>query len=104
LDSKTGIKLTTALYYTPSGTSIQAKGIIPDITVDEVKIPKEIGTKKDLIGVSEADLNKHILNKNNPEVAVETKVSSIPTEDLLHEDYQLYSALTVLEGMALANR
>lgn len=104
LDSKTGIKLTTALYYTPSGTSIQAKGIVPDITVEEVKIPKDIGAKKDLIGVSEADLNKHIVNKNNSEATVETKVSSVPTEDLLHEDYQLYSALTVLEGMALANR
>lgn len=40
LDNKTGIKLTTALYYTPSGTSIQATGIIPDIVVNEVEIQK----------------------------------------------------------------
>ena len=45
LDGKTGIKLTTALYYTPSGTSIQAKGIIPDIVVEELDVPKNASKK-----------------------------------------------------------
>lgn len=101
LDGKTGIKLTTALYYTPSGVSIQAKGIVPDIVVEEMTVPKT-ASKKDVTGFSEADLSGHILNKNNTEnsgAKAETK-----SEDLLHEDYQLYAALTVLEGMALANR
>ncbi len=102
LDGKTGIKLTTALYYTPSGVSIQAKGIVPDIVVDEVEIPKAAGKKTDATGFSEADLSGHILNKNTPENA--GAKAAVPTEDLLHEDYQLYAALTVLEGMALANR
>ncbi|MDI1352450.1 MAG: S41 family peptidase [bacterium] len=102
LDSKTGIKLTTALYYTPSGTSIQATGIIPDIVVEEMDVPKTTTGKKDVTGYSEADLSGHLINKNNPETtATKTKAQS---EDLIHDDYQLYAALTVLEGMALANR
>lgn len=103
LDNKTGIKLTTALYYTPSGTSIQAKGIIPDIIVEELNVPKDAGKKTDLTGFSEAELSGHLINKNNPESAI-VKKSNVKTEDLIHEDYQLYAALTVLEGMALANR
>lgn len=102
LDSKTGIKLTTALYYTPSGTSIQAKGIIPDIIVNELEIPKDgAAKKKDTTGFSEADLSGHLLNKNNTEQTANKNAKAQP-EDLLHNDYQLYAALTVLEGMALA--
>lgn len=101
LDGKTGIKLTTALYYTPSGVSIQAKGIVPDIVVEEIDVPKTASKKSDVTGYSEADLSGHILNKNNEN---STNKSVVQTEDLLHEDYQLYAAMTVLEGMALANR
>ncbi|WP_298622683.1 S41 family peptidase [uncultured Legionella sp.] len=102
LDGKTGIKLTTALYYTPSGTSIQAKGIIPDIVVEEMDVPKNSVKKSDVTGFSEADLSGHLINKNNPE---DNKAKSeAKADDLIHEDYQLYAALTVLEGMALANR
>lgn len=101
LDNKTGIKLTTALYYTPSGTSIQAMGINPDILVEDVSIPKGTGKKEDLAGYSEADLSGHLINKSNPELTPKSKIS---TSDLIHDDYQLYAALTVLEGMALAKR
>ena len=100
LDNKTGIKLTTALYYTPSGTSIQAKGIAPDIIVEELEVPK--AAKADVIGFSEADLSGHLINKKNPENVI-AKQETKPL-DLIHEDYQLYAALTVLEGMALAKR
>lgn len=103
LDNKTGIKLTTALYYTPSGTSIQAKGIVPDIVVNELEIPKDAAAKnKDKTGFSEADLSGHLINKNNAE-KIAAKNTDKP-EDLLHNDYQLYAALTVLEGMALNNK
>lgn len=67
LDGKTGIKLTTALYYTPSGVSIQAKGIIPDIIVEEVDVPKNAVKKDTLAGFTEADLNGHLINKDNSE-------------------------------------
>ena len=103
LDNKTGIKLTTALYYTPSGTSIQAKGIVPDIVVEELDVPKDANKKTDLTGFSEAELSGHLINKSNPENTT-AKKSTITSGDLIHEDYQLYAALTVLEGMALANR
>ncbi len=102
LDGKTGIKLTTALYYTPSGTSIQAKGIIPDIVVEEMDVPKNSIKKSDVTGFSEADLSGHLINKNNPEDTNAKNEAKV--DDLIHEDYQLYAALTVLEGMALANR
>ena len=102
LDGKTGIKLTTALYYTPSGTSIQAKGIIPDIVVEEMDVPKNSIKKSDATGFSEADLSGHLINKNNPEDT--NAKNEAKADDLIHEDYQLYAALTVLEGMALANR
>ncbi len=100
LDGKTGIKLTTALYYTPSGTSIQAKGIVPDIVVEEMDVPKTSQKKTDLTGFSEADLSGHLINKNNTEN--KTAKNQMDTSDLIHQDYQLYAALTVLEGMALA--
>lgn len=99
LDTKTGIKLTTALYYTPAGTSIQAKGILPDIVVEEMDVPKNAIKKGDVTGYSEADLSGHLINKN-----AENKAAKNGTGigDLIHEDYQLYAALTVLEGMSLA--
>lgn len=100
LDGKTGIKLTTALYYTPSGISIQAKGIVPDIIVEEMDVPKTAQKKSDLTGFSEADLSGHIINKNNAEN--KAAKNELDTTNLIHEDYQLYAALTVLEGMALA--
>lgn len=100
LDEKTGIKLTTALYYTPSGTSIQAKGIIPDIVVHELEIPK-VTQHNEATGFSEADLSGHIVNKNNVSNISANNLKGKP-EDLLHNDYQLYTALTVLEGMSLA--
>jgi carboxyl-terminal processing protease len=102
LDAKTGIKLTTALYYTPSGVSIQAKGIVPDIVVEEVEVPKNTAKTADNIGFSEADLSGHIVNKNNADN--KNGKNQFNASDLMHDDYQLYAALTVLEGMALANR
>ena len=58
LGPDTGIKITTARYYTPSGRSIQAKGIVPDIMVDE----SEDGNLFAALRVREADLDKHLGN------------------------------------------
>ncbi|MDP3560127.1 MAG: S41 family peptidase [Legionellaceae bacterium] len=100
LDDKTAIKLTTALYYTPSGISIQAKGITPDIYVDEMTIPNSVLTKTNIDDFSEASLQGHIANKT------ESKAEKTSDKDqaLLHEDYQLYAALTILKGLAVAHR
>ena len=56
LGPDTGLKLTTARYYTPSGKSIQAKGIVPDVMVDET----EEGNVFSLLRTREADLDKHL--------------------------------------------
>src|SRR4051812_32215066 len=56
LGDGTAIKLTTARYYTPSGRSIQAKGIVPDIALED-------GAKDALLKMREADLSKHLLNQ-----------------------------------------
>ncbi|OGV28396.1 MAG: peptidase S41 [Legionellales bacterium RIFCSPHIGHO2_12_FULL_37_14] len=102
VDDKRAIKLTTALYYTPSGVSIQAKGITPDIVIEEMKIPKD--TNNDALEFSEASLNGHLANKadlKKTKGAIATK--KVEDEDaLMHEDYQLYSALTILRGIAVA--
>lgn len=103
LDNKRGIKLTTALYYTPSGSSIQAKGIEPDIVVEELVMPKEKSAAKIIPHFSEASLKGHITT-NNPDAEKSKSKSDKTEEDLLHEDYQLYTALSILKGMAIAQR
>lgn len=103
LGSKRGIKLTTALYFTPSGTSIQAKGITPDIVVEEVSVPDKDKGKGSFSGFAEADLSGHIPNKNDATTAV-TKQAAKEDQNLIHEDYQLYAALTILQGLAVAQR
>ena len=104
LDDKRGIKLTTALYFTPSGTSIQAKGITPDIVIEEVSIPKTNGTTDDTLGISESSLSGHIANSQIDPKKPEEKTVDKGNQALLHEDYQLYAALTILEGLAVAQR
>lgn len=101
LDDKRAIKLTTALYYTPAGVSIQAKGIMPDIVVEEISIPQAKEGKEEYMDFNEADLTGHILNGENKEI---DKKSQDEDNVLLHEDYQLYTALTILKGLAVANR
>ncbi len=57
LGNSTAIKLTTARYYTPNGRSIQAKGIVPDIVLDDGSAGKDPALK-----LREADLDKHLIN------------------------------------------
>jgi carboxyl-terminal processing protease len=64
LGPDTGLKLTTARYYTPSGKSIQARGIVPDVLVDE----SEEGNLFSLLRTREADLEKHLGSGQGPEV------------------------------------
>ena len=69
LGPDTGLKITTARYYTPSGRSIQAKGIVPDIWIDETAE----GSPFAVLRMREADLDKHLNSgqgeeKPNPEL------------------------------------
>lgn len=101
LDAERGIKLTTALYYTPNGTSIQAEGITPDIAVEEVKIsgPNPDNDPLEKIKFTEASLKEHIITKN-----VAKKVENLVADEkrLMREDYQKYTALTILKGLSLS--
>ena len=100
IDDKSAIKLTTALYYTPLGRSIQAKGITPDVVVSDVEIPQaKIGQQ--LFGpIYENELDNHIAN------GAEQKTESLQEEDelsLLRKDFQLYQALMIIKSAAIKN-
>ena len=93
------VKLTTALYYTPNGRSIQAQGIEPDIEVERVKVTVvEPG-----VGLSEAGLSRHLENGNgNGDLKAEERHGS--SAELHNEDSQLYEALNILKGLNLFSR
>lgn len=87
------IKLTTALYYTPNGRSIQAVGIIPDIFVGRGQVTSIADSPT---AYRESDLNGHLANGNgSPEI-----VASPPQPiDVLINDYQLNEAVNILKGL-----
>jgi carboxyl-terminal processing protease len=64
LGPDTGLKITTSRYYTPNGKSIQAKGILPDVMVDET----EEGSPYAVLRTREADLEKHLTSGQGEEV------------------------------------
>ncbi len=97
LGNDTAIKLTTARYYTPSGRSIQAEGIEPDIALDDLKVSenKQQGTAP----IKEADLEGHLINNDDTKQA-KHKDDKKERLNLAEKDYALYEALNVLKGMA----
>jgi carboxyl-terminal processing protease len=92
------IRLTTARYYTPSGNSIQAKGITPDIEVEQV-LPPEMRTKAPQRVPSEATLPRHL--KNDGKDAKESTGSSSYVPREADQDTQLQYALKMLRGEPL---
>ncbi len=101
LSNGTALKLTTARYYTPSGRSIQAEGIDPDIRLEPVRVS---AVETPFKPVKEADLSRHLENgngngkkkpKNGAKAKDEEKIS------LARKDYQLYEALNLLKGLAI---
>jgi carboxyl-terminal processing protease len=108
LTADTAVKLTTARYYTPNGRSIQAKGITPDVAVDE----NADGDGLNALRTREADLDKHLVNDKEAEgakgkrdeleeqlriVALEKKRK--PLEYGSGDDFQLQQALNHLKGL-----
>jgi len=102
LGNDTAIKLTTARYYTPSGRSIQAEGIEPDIVLDNLKISenKQPGTSP----LKEADLEGHLLNDKDNGKKHAQKDDKKERVDLATQDYALYEALNVLKGMSFLSK
>jgi len=98
LGNNTAIKLTTARYYTPSGRSIQAKGIEPDIEIQNLKLAEK---GEEQIGqVKEADLTGHLQNGDEEEEA-DGAGDKNKEKSLANEDYALYEALNLLKGLTL---
>ena len=102
IDNTTAIKLTTALYHTPSGRTIQAKGITPNIFVPELTINAEQSTS---LGLDEADFDNHIQgNSTNLAAAKLEKIKHKKELALAKTDYQLYQALMTLKGIHAINK
>lgn len=95
LDDTHAVKLTTARYYTPNGTSIQAAGILPDIELADLKLTVRDSSPSLLRG--ERDLPNHLKGELEGEKRSERDGAS----DGLLDDYALNEALIVLKGMAL---
>ncbi|WP_226459481.1 S41 family peptidase [Quatrionicoccus australiensis] len=120
LPGNTAIKLTTARYYTPDGRSIQAKGIVPDIVVEET------ANGSSGMQIREADLDRHLINDKEKEAAKEAakqeskaqpaKTSSKSGKDKKDEndeeppvrmeyasksDYQFQQAVNLLKGLQI---
>ncbi len=99
VQKNSAMRLTTARYYTPSGKSIQAKGIVPDIIVKQAKIEelepfsnrKESDLKGHLENPTEGNANLEKIKKENSNTEVENKKI----------DYQLNRAIDLLEGISL---
>ena len=90
-----GIRLTTARYYTPSGESIQGKGIEPDIVVEQGSF--ETNEYKRF---SESDL-KGSLDKENNESEENTDEEITPQEERLAKDFQLARAVDLIKGLSI---
>lgn len=115
LGNGSAIKLTTARYFTPGGRSIQAKGIVPDIVVEDPANRSDDG-----FGVREADLERHLANpqggaedkspveeksdrapkpEKDKDKTLEKKPPIEPGEIVSKNDYQLNQALNLLKGL-----
>ncbi len=106
LTKSTAIKLTTARYYTPSGRSIQAEGIVPDITLANVRLEKK--ESKPFSQVKEAELKGHLKHKKSSTSKSDKKRTkknkkSSDKEDQKADskkiDYALHEALNLLKGL-----
>jgi len=114
------VKLTTARYYTPSGRSIQAEGIEPDVKLARVKL--ETLDKAKFESIHEADLSRHLTNGNagkakpqkelkelkDPEedkaVDKDNVEAAAKEEDKTLQDYPLNEALNLLKGIAILKK
>lgn len=104
MNNSAALKLTTARYFTPSGRSIQAEGIEPDIIIEKLKLAARASAAT---AVKEANLDRHLENANGDEDGEQDDGSNSADEKpadelpLAQRDYELYEALSMLKGMQL---
>lgn len=102
LDDKHAIKLTTALYHTPSGRTIQNKGIIPDVAVEDLKVEQDKIDTAALAPIREFELKGHLPGKDSSATALpDDKGDSI---NLAQSDFQLYQAVKILKTMSMLEK
>lgn len=89
-----GLKLTTALYYTPNGRSIQAMGIEPDVRVVRGRLEVTESSRQ----LREADLEGHLRSRSEPRAMTQEM------SERLREDYQLGEALNLLKALNVLER
>ena len=102
LKENAALKLTTARYYTPSGRSIQAEGIVPDIELEHLQV-----AAKDNNGfkpLKEADLSGHLENKKDAGKKGAGKSKNGDLLALASDDYPVYEALNMLKGLNLLSQ
>ena len=100
LSDNSGLRLTTARYFTPNGRSIQAKGITPDILVEQKELTQS-EKKQDGMHIREKDLENHFETeegKKPVEEKAETKLPLYKTDELIKNDYQILRGLDLLKG------
>ena len=105
-DGKEAIKLTIARYYLPSGRTIQAKGVTPDIEVFPGEVPRK---KDDTLEVREANLKKHLQEElekidgkdSNTTQESEEDNKSIITQEQIYKDYQLKTAIDIVRSLII---
>lgn len=108
MNNGTAIKLTTARYFTPNGRSIQAKGIVPDIVVEDATV----STPEQGMNLREADLSNHLSNPKEAEVPAKEapkpptvkkddkqSTDKTPMEAGTRTDYQFMQAVNLLKGI-----
>ena len=104
MDNGSALKLTTARYFTPDGTSIQATGIEPDIALANVTLAR--ATPPVTERVKEADLSRHLGNGNGAAKPDKEKQSEKQAKDEKKKsadvkDFALFEALNLLKGLAI---
>ncbi|MBO9433141.1 S41 family peptidase [Ruegeria sp. R13_0] len=101
------MRLTTSRYYTPSGRSIQALGVSPDIIVEQPRPAPETEEEDDRPARSEADLRGSLNNDSLSEDEIrqieEDRAKAEATAELREEDYQLAYAIDILKGLSAFN-
>lgn len=96
------IKLTTALYYTPAGRVIQAKGIQPDVIVPQLQISGN--ENKAILDIDEENYKNHLSNdsteQNTQELLAQYQKERDAEMQLAKDDYQLFAAVMMLKGIS----
>ena len=105
LSSKGAIRLTTARYYTPSGRSIQALGVEPDIVVKQVELDQDENAEEERPRYSESQIRGSLANdsltEEEKEIRRKEEEAHAATEKLRKEDYQLAYAIDLLHGLSV---